>query len=383
MLTIKLKNVLIFVCFAACSIYTQEKPSCPNALIIKYKAEFNKKANQKLFALADTMKANPNYFLDNVFDFYTQMYQLPQNHTIFAYAQSPVLNFKKCCAYLRLAHKINEQIFYPHVNAIIEKMSTPLDPSHSQEFRDSQLEHLATLADDPFLNEQASDLFIKEWPFESIRIELEMHKSNLEALKVKFENEKQKLSLSEQNDISLERFTLKLTNNINVLNRTAQIIEHRKFLKKICTNPFAFITQCIQEDYLEETLERYTLLFPVKDQNELCKSLHPQGHGLLHEICLSTKLSTEQKITAIQILEKHDDIHINEHTVQGKTPLDVLSFTQENEAVRHILVSLGAQHALPKVISLKKSYDTPPSTPDITFDVRLKRTVSFQHDKTH
>lgn len=356
-------------------LVAQEKLfSAADTIKIKFENEYKEQVNRKLLTFAHSLGKNPELVLNMVATFYSQTCQAPENCTWLAYLQLPVLNLQKTLAYFNLSRKVNKHVYAPYVETIIEKLNTPIDstlatPGEVQDMRTAQEENLATLADHPVLNEQASLLFAQEWPYYSVRFDLEAHKSILEKLKESFETHKQQLALMEQNDINLETFNIRLEQKINALNHAIQIITYKEAIKTIIKNPLAFIMHHIKNNCLLEELEKYKVAFPLTYINDFFKSHNPDSNSLLHEICTNLELSDQQKIKAIRLFEENG-IHINEHNKDGKTPLDLLKKDTDHK-IRQILIDLGGQHSLPKVISLKKSYDTPPASPQpkqVTFE---------------
>lgn len=370
-------NKILSLLILTCNIVAQEKlSSAADTLKIKFENKYKEYANQKLLAFAHSIRKSPELFLDSVTTFYSQTCQAPENRTWLAYLQSPVLNLQKTLAYFNVSREVNKRVYTPYIETIIEKLNTPIDstlatPDEVQNMRTAQEENLATLANHPVLNKQASLLFAQEWPFYSVRFDLEAHKSKLEKLKESFEIHKQQLSLAEQNDINLEKFSIRLEQKINALNRAIQIITYRETIKTIIKNPLTFIIHHIKNNCLLEELEKYKVAFPLTYINDSFKSQNPDGNSLLHEICINSELSDQQKESAIRFLEENG-IHINEHNKEGKTPLDLLK-KETDTKVKQILIDLGGQNSLPKVTSLKKSYDTPPASPQpkqVTFEIK-------------
>lgn len=387
MIRVRLKILVFLLSTAYSPLYCQEKTTSttpPVALAQKFEAEYEKNVNAKALTFANSLGKNPLYFLDVVSSFYTQTCHSPQNRTLYAYAKSPILNFRKCLAYFNLSRSVNARVFSPYVEEIIAKMSTTLDPSQfgTQTLQDAHMEHLATLADHPILNQRAERLFKQEWEFESVQMDLESEETKLTSLQSKFDAEKEKLLLVEQTDGALVKINASLKKSINSLNRASQIISKRDALKKIIGNPYEFIFKCITNNCLEQELKKVKNVFSIDNLNEFYKSQHAQGNGLLHEICLDKQLSLAQKQSTIQFLENHG-IHLNEHNAQRMTALDLVKNIPALSPLYQLLIDMGGQHSLPAVITLKKSFDTPPPSPDVVFEVKLKRTVSFQQDKTN
>ena len=388
MLISNLKNILFLICFIYIATYSQEKAnlSAPETLALNFDSKLKKISNKKLLDFAHSVKENPGDVLSIVSDFYTQICQSPENRTVYAYAKSPLLNAKKCWAYVGLSRKVNGKIYLPHVYAALEKMHKPIDPEHNPvEMKEIHEEYLATLTDHPLLAQKAATLFEKEWACASVQLDLAAHQLEVAQLHDKFNEQKKKLFLSEQNDITLARFEVNLDKKFLLLRQAIYAILYQEKMSTLNKNVIAIIVQHIKTNSLED-LQTCLIGFPLPSMNALCKIQNKEGNGLLHHICLSSELSDQQKYMAINFLTEisnlyeGQELHINEHNNEGKTPLDLVDDT--NTMLKKYLYCCGAEHALPKVTSLKKSYDTPPSTPNVAFEVKSKRIVTFQHDKT-
>lgn len=382
-----LKNIPFLICFIYIATYSQEKAAlpAPAALALNFHFKLKKISNKQLLDFAYSVKENPGNILNTVSDFYTQVCQSPKNRTVYAYAKSPLLNARKCWAYIGLSRKVNEKIYLPHVHAVLEKMSQPIDPEHNPaQMKEIHEEYLATLTDHPVLTQKAAALFAKEWACVSVRLDLVAHHLELAQLHREFTEQKQRLYLSEQNDSALARLELDLDRKFSLLRQAMYAIDYQKKISALHKNVFAVIAQHIKTNSLED-LQNCLIGFPLPSMNTLCKTQNKAGNGLLHHICLSSELSDQQKQIAVTFLSEIGDqsedqgLYINEHNKEGKTPLDLVD--NAHTLLKECLLRLGGQHSLPKVSTLRKSFDTPPSSPDCM--VKLQRTVSFQQDKTN
>lgn len=361
-----IKHTLIALStFTFISLTGQERNS-PSDLLKQYEEIYQKRSNANLLSFSLLAKENPVFFLETIPSFYAHQ---AQNQSWNAYIQSPLLKIKKALAYAQLSRTINQQVYGQYANEIMYKMNQPIpefiSATDGVEIHEWYEQKLATLTDDPQLAQQASTQFSREWPFHVLPIDLESYKNKLAELHQDFENQKQQLTLAEQHDGGLEKFKFKLESEHYALDRAIRAIVHRDTITHIQRNPLAFIIEHIKLRNLAQELKTCTKVFPLKMINTLLKGQHKNGNGLLHEVCINSELTSDQKIYAVYILENHvndhDGININEHNNTGKTPLDLIERTKENEPIRNALISLGAQHSLPKVTQIKKSnsYSTP------------------------
>lgn len=372
MATTQLKKIVLLIGFAQCAALAQENAivQTPDALARKFEAEFKKTTNEKFLAFAGSVGKNPEIFLSTVSIFYSQTCQSLENRTWYAYLRHPYLNFQKSIAYLSLSRSVNQQVYTPHVKTVIERMSRPIDLSlatstEHQDMRDAQIDCLATLTDHPALAQKAAALFAQQWAFNSVLMDLTSQQENLKALKEAFEHDKQKqLALSEQNDNEVVKLKKRIKQNIYSLTRAIDAIAYRQEINEINQDPLAFILQRIRNKCLKDALKKCEHAFSTEEINKLFKAKNDRGNGLIHELCISSELSDDQKEYGIRILEEQYGININEYNTEGKTALDLIDLDPKNNATKQVLRVLGGEKSLPKVASLKKSFDTPPSSPD-------------------
>lgn len=378
MTIIQVWKLALLIGIGQCTLIAQEKQTltAPDALAKKFEAKFQETTKVKLLTFAQSVGKNPEIFLDNVPTFYSNTCQAAENRTCGAYMSSSLLNLKKSLAYICLSRSVNLQVYSCYVEEVLGRMNRPIDStletsSETKQMHDIQLQCLATITDHPALKQKAARLFAQEWALKSVQMDFTALAESFRGLESAFKNERQKLSLSEQNDNSLDTFNTKLTKTINTLNRAAEIITHKKTVKQIIKNPFGYIFDCIKDNSLEKELEEMQKLLLIDTINELCKAQN-LGNGLLHLICSSVELTSEQKQQAISILKKKHEMLINESNDFGKTPLDV----NVTPSIKDFLIGLGAKNAL-------LHYDTPPASPANGNNVPKKNKslrVSFQQD---
>lgn len=379
-------HLIAIACFTQNVITGQEKKAvmpAPTLLAQKFEAHQNQMGNDRLLFLAQMLNKDPFFFLPSVERFYEQSCQAKENRSLIAFLRTPCLNVQKIVAYMRLARTVNQQVYQPHINAVLEQMSSHIEPLAAQQdgidkMRDAQAEYLANLADHPLLAKQAHELFASEWAYTSVGMDLAAHAKQLHLLKESFESEKQKLSLAEQNDTKLAKLSEKFQQSIKLLNRAAALINARALIKKLNNDTRSYVVKHIYKHDLEKKLNKYKDLVSVEHINSLFKSQNDQGNGLLHVICQDNHLSDAQKEYAVTVLED-SGLHINEHNNNGETPLDLIETTQSR--ITQLLRSLGAEHSLVKIDSLKKSYDTPPCSPGTESEKKSKKMVTFEHEQ--
>lgn len=375
----------LIVLLTAIQLAAQEKKclhGAPSRLTKSYETKLKQTVKSHLLSFAQSPTQNPELFLDTVVPFYLQTCQSQEHRTLMAYARMFCLNRQKVFAYLQLMRAVNQRVYQPHIDTVIARMSKSLDPQHmepeeSKKMQDVQMEYLAHPADHPALEKEAQEIFKQEWAHTSVSMDLEAHAQQLQDIKNLLESDKAKLSLSEQNDCSLENLGKKIERYINTLTRAAHLINGRNQIKELITDMPAFILNHITNQDLKEKINEYKEFMPVERMNEIFKSHHPEGYGLLHFICQKEDLSHAQKEYAIRILEE-EGLHINDHNFRNKTPLDLVA--ADNTDLAQLLIELGGQHSLKKITSLKKSYDSPPSSPDQASREPLKRSVTFKLD---
>lgn len=360
-------QLILIVCFTHNIMVALEKRrplSAPTLLLKKFETKENQMATDRLLCLAQTLTKNPFFYLPSVETFYEQSCQTKENRSLIGFMRTPCLNLQKIFAYMSVARTVNQQVYQPHVHAVLEQMSRQIEPqvgNQDNKLHDVQMEYLLNLTDHPVLKKKAQELFASEWAYTSVSIDLAAHVKQLILLKESFESEKQKLSLAEQNDNSLAKLSKKFEQNITLMMRANSLISARKHIKKLNNNTRSYLVKHIHKHDLEKKLNKYKDVVSVEQINTLLKSQNDQGNGLIHVICQDEHLSHEQIEYAIAVLEDYG-LHINEHNNNGKTPLDLVGDSQS--PIAQVLRRLGAEHSLAKVNSLKKSYDTPPSSPD-------------------
>ncbi|GMU19079.1 MAG: hypothetical protein AMXMBFR12_02710 [Candidatus Babeliales bacterium] len=333
-----------------------------DALLIKYKNKYEELVkHNKLLAFAQSVGKNPAIFLSSITPFY-------KKRSWWTSISSPFYSLKKLALYCSTARSINKAVYLPEAFSILTDANEPKTPWLTQEGHDQCVEKLETLAYSPELKKQATQKFNEEWPFLSVRLDLTSLQLELADLYNEFSIEKNKLCISEQTDNRFETFKAKCDKHIDLLRRAIYAISCKKDIAALNENAFAALFQLIKRNgTLEE--ESYMIAFPLEQVNVLYKTQNPDSNGLLHEICINSELSDQQKESTIRFLEEKG-IHVNDHNKDGKTPLDLLKQDPENK-IRQVLIDLGGQNSLPKVNSLRKSYDTPPASPQpkqVTFE---------------
>lgn len=375
---------LVFLFFIFSITSAQETPS---QLMSRFAIKYQKCTDANLLSFAGAAHECPKTFLEMASLFYTSQAQKPENSSWWTSIQTPFITLKKAIVYVQLSRSINQQVYGQQAKEILEKMNEPLnDTEGAVKTHETHFDQLTMLADDQNCAEQASRQFAREWPFHVIPIDLESYKNRLVRLHQEFESQKQQLTLSEQNDNLLEAFKIKLESNIISLERAINVIIHRKIVETIHENPIAFIIQQMQCNCLKEALETYGTVFPLNKMNDRVRAQHTTGNSIFHEICLTSSLTPDQKINALNILDKQNQLCINYHNNENKTALDLLAKTSpENEHVIQTLISLGGKHSLPKLTPLasaikKSNSDSArPSLPD-NAKLQTKRQLRFSFD---
>ena len=356
--------------------------SKPVFLANRCNLQYENLINNQFLQFAQSAGANPFSFLENVPDFYSAHCQAPENSTLRAYLQSPILNIKKSLRYLQVLRSINKRVYIPHAQKIVKKMNQPIDPDFVSAddaaiMHDYYSQKLEILYDDPQLAKQVSCSILQEWPFYSIHFDLQAYRSNLVSLRDQLERDIQSLPLVEQLDSKIQEVKEQIDSTLFSFTLAANIINHRERVKEIEKNPLETIKSSIKSDSLKNDLESLKDIFPIPALSFCIKS--KTGLPLIHSVCLAEDLSLLQKQKTVSILLKREEISINEHDQQHKTVLDHISSSDE---LYQLLVAHKAIHShslkqKPVKSVLVTSYDTPPSSPEISPSPKVKRTVAF------